>query len=96
MQFNQSYHKIGGASESDLTNKETEPFVCSLQPGMIENGILTDTGQQKSSSKTSSKKPNMFDTLLKHTTSSSDLRSEIDHYLATNTEAVTNPLGFGR
>ena len=79
---------------------------------MIGNGILTDTGQQKSSSKTFSKKANMFDTLLKHTTSSSDLQSEIDRiafyynlnniflttivYANTNMSTHTHHGGFNR
>ena len=37
-------------------------------------------------------KPNMFDTLLKPSTSSKSIGDEVDRYLATDTEEVANPL----
>ena len=40
----------------------------------------------------STTKPNMFDTLLKPSTSSKGICDEVDRYLATDTEKVANPL----
>jgi len=49
---------------------------------------------QTSSSKKSSKKPNMFDTLLKPSTSSSNMCDEIDRYLTTDTEEADDVLAW--
>jgi len=58
--------------------------------GSVSESDLTNKAIEPSM--TSSKIPNLRDTLLTHMRSWSDLRSEIHPYLATNMEVVDNPL----